>query len=855
MLSKKLLIGKVKKTLALVLTSAMVATLCPNFAGGILQVKANAYFEKNKYNTCIGTSKINGAKNGSWDYVLYGKYGNYPFKARVLSKSIPNDTKDVKDIENDVSPYIVDVDDTNHEGHIDIMLLDSMDDVGTMKFGGDSDRYYTSMYDASLIRDKLDNNKDNSIFKTAFSGREQNAIPRMRRYYRTVEKSSTKYLVDGGFIDHVFILGLEDILNGVLGLGSASLARKDHPFWTRAFRAEKNGSNWTPDDSVAIIATDGSRTLKNKKDENYVYPAFCIDSENVMFSTVVDKNLGTQGATYKLTITDPQMKIAVSDGQTVFRKPGTNTITVPYRITGANADKAEYVSALVLDSSENIIYYENKPVAENSNSGTVTFDIPNSVSLDQLAVSNRLYILAEDINDSETTDYSSEKIEITSVNDIVYKGDGKTDSITATVGTTELAKLKIVAPKNLVYDGKAKKAQTNAYDESIFPGTIKITYYEDEINPGNELNDKPVEVGKYVVRLSYDNRYFATISFVITGVPAVKAPTAKSLKETGSAQKLVNAGSATNGTIKYALGSDAKTAPAASKFTTTIPKGTKIGTYYVWYRVDGAANYTNVAAKCITVKIAAHTHDNLKKIAAKEPSGSTNGNIAYYYCSQCNKYYSDKKGTKEIKKNSWVILAKNKTFKDSKSKGKYKVTSKGSKNPTVTYIGCTDKNATSVKVPDTVKNGAITYKVTEIGKGALVGKTKIKTITVGNNVKKIGDQAFSGCKGATKVTLGKNVTTIGTEAFSECTSLKELTLPKNTKTLGMKFLNKCNKKMKLTIKNTKMTKSTVKGEAFKGMTNKSGVTVIVPKGMKSSYTKLFQTKGLGKKITVKASTK
>ena len=77
--------------------------------------------------------------------------------------------------------------------------------------------------------------------------------------------------------------------------------------------------------------------------------------------------------------------------------------------------------------------------------------------------------------------------------------------------------------------------------------------------------------------------------------------------------------------------------------------------------------------------------------------------------------------------------------------------------------GCTDKNATSVSIPATVKYGAITYKVTEVGKGALKGKAKVKTITVGSNVKKIGDQAFSGCKTATKITLGKNVTTIGTK--------------------------------------------------------------------------------------------
>ncbi len=254
------------------------------------------------------------------------------------------------------------------------------------------------------------------------------------------------------------------------------------------------------------------------------------------------------------------------------------------------------------------------------------------------------------------------------------------------------------------------------------------------------------------------------------------------------------------------------------------------------------------------IKKLAHTH-KLTKTAAKEPKGSTNGNTAYWYCSSCKKYFSDKSGKKEIKKNSWVILAKNKTFKHNGSKGKYKVTSQGSKNPTVTYIGSTESKPTSVTIPATVKYGAITYKVTEVGKGALKNKKKLTKITVGSNVKKIGTQAFMGCAKATKVTLGKNVTTIDAEAFSDCAAMTELTLPEKTTTIGKKFLNNCGKMKKLTVKSKSMTKKTVNDGAFTGTKNKSAFTVMVPKGLKSSYQKIFQNKGLGKKVTVKAASK
>ena len=43
-------------------------------------------------------------------------------------------------------------------------------------------------------------------------------------------------------------------------------------------------------------------------------------------------------------------------------------------------------------------------------------------------------------------------------------------------------------------------------------------------------------------------------------------------------------------------------------------------------------------------------HTDLKHIPAKAATEDAEGNIEYWYCGGCNKYYSDKDGTKEIKK-------------------------------------------------------------------------------------------------------------------------------------------------------------------------------------------------------------
>lgn len=43
-------------------------------------------------------------------------------------------------------------------------------------------------------------------------------------------------------------------------------------------------------------------------------------------------------------------------------------------------------------------------------------------------------------------------------------------------------------------------------------------------------------------------------------------------------------------------------------------------------------------------------HTNLQHISAKAATEDAEGNIEYWYCEGCNKYYSDKDGTEEIAK-------------------------------------------------------------------------------------------------------------------------------------------------------------------------------------------------------------
>ena len=90
-----------------------------------------------------------------------------------------------------------------------------------------------------------------------------------------------------------------------------------------------------------------------------------------------------------------------------------------------------------------------------------------------------------------------------------------------------------------------------------------------------------------------------------------KAPEAKTLTYTGSAQELVTTGTATGGTMQYALGTkDA----ATGAYSASIPTATDVGTYYVWYKVVGDENHNDTKPVYVTALI------NEKKIT---PSIST----------------------------------------------------------------------------------------------------------------------------------------------------------------------------------------------------------------------------------------
>ena len=112
---------------------------------------------------------------------------------------------------------------------------------------------------------------------------------------------------------------------------------------------------------------------------------------------------------------------------------------------------------------------------------------------------------------------------------------------------------------------------------------------------------------------------------------------------------------------------------------------------------------------------------------------------------------------------------------------KYKVTANSASTRTVALVGATSKTRTALTVKNTVTINGKKYKVTEVAKNAFKGFKKLKSVTIGANVRIIGASAFANCTACTKVTLGKRVQIVQSRAFAGCKKLKKATIKSKLK--------------------------------------------------------------------------
>ncbi|MGI6499923.1 MAG: leucine-rich repeat protein [Anaerostipes sp.] len=154
-----------------------------------------------------------------------------------------------------------------------------------------------------------------------------------------------------------------------------------------------------------------------------------------------------------------------------------------------------------------------------------------------------------------------------------------------------------------------------------------------------------------------------------------------------------------------------------------------------------------------------------------------------------------------LKKTFKITISKGKTY--TVSSKKYKVTNASTSGKgTVTLTGVTTSKSklSSLSIGNTVKIGNKTFKITAIGSNAWKNYTKLKKVTIGNNVTSIGKSAFYNCKKLSKLTIkSTKLKSVGSKAIKNIKKNAKIDVP-NKKVSKYKKLFKSSTGYKKTMK-------------------------------------------------------
>lgn len=183
-----------------------------------------------------------------------------------------------------------------------------------------------------------------------------------------------------------------------------------------------------------------------------------------------------------------------------------------------------------------------------------------------------------------------------------------------------------------VYNGSTQSVSVNSVKDTNSGNTESMTLTTDYTVSGTTSTS--ANVGTYTVTITGQGNYTGTktATWQITKANAsvTTAPTAKTGLKSGTSNALVNAGTASGGTMMYYC-SNANTQPAttASGWVSSIPTKSDAGTYYVFYYVKGDSNHKDSSVGgSVTVTV-----------ASNDPGVAlANASVGYKVCSNGKAY-------------------------------------------------------------------------------------------------------------------------------------------------------------------------------------------------------------------------
>jgi len=102
-------------------------------------------------------------------------------------------------------------------------------------------------------------------------------------------------------------------------------------------------------------------------------------------------------------------------------------------------------------------------------------------------------------------------------------------------------------------------------------------------------------------------------------------------------------------------------------------------------------------------------------------------------------------------------------------------------------------------VPETVKHGDATLRVTAIDKEAFMGCRELVKVVLPESVTSFGEGAFAICMGLKEVNIPSGVTNLPTVCFGQCQALDSIVIPASIQSIGDKAFYGCKRLQKVTM--------------------------------------------------------
>ncbi len=175
-----------------------------------------------------------------------------------------------------------------------------------------------------------------------------------------------------------------------------------------------------------------------------------------------------------------------------------------------------------------------------------------------------------------------------------------------------------------------------------------------------------------------------------------------------------------------------------------------------------------------TVVIAATGHQSVTHHVAVAVGCTTAGNMEYWECADCDTYFSDENCTVMVADKASVVIAA--------TGHQY--------NANNVCTGCGDVLTYTLGLAYKLNEEETAYTVTGIGT-ATDAEIVIPVFYEGLPVTSIGSSAFENCKSLTSITISEGITSIGDSAFDGCSGLESITIPSSVTSIGDFAFNGC----------------------------------------------------------------